>query len=347
MLRHASTISIIVAGMCICSAAFSGELAVTNPLLSKLRPWCVGRFVFDRPVASRIYNQSYEFRGERIDVKHNSSAAEYDSKVRLLSSRLNGLQRVNPGTGIKVNHSWLETESRPRENSAVFVYQEYYSKSGLDFKTEGYLLDGGNLFHTVGGIGVEALRQAGEIYNDTYRRIRSRDNWSVPTESGFCIDGGIVTGSSTYSEEVTQSFVLMPENRPALLVIQMRDSVSQDRDSSASLLKTLPDLRAKLDSIGTHYRILRQGHRKVAGIEAEEVLFEAKDGAVTEYRFSLLAPGDPSTLAKPHTSIQMILGNISNHDMPAEERTSPVDEAQALQAWDILLNSLRLRPGVV
>ncbi|MCB4346087.1 hypothetical protein LA345_19475 [Burkholderia vietnamiensis] len=123
--------------MCICSAAFSGELAVTNPLLSKLRPWCVGRFVFDRPVASRIYNQSYEFRGERIDVKHNSSAAEYDSKVRLLSSRLNGLQRVNPGTGIKVNHSWLETELRPRENSAVFVYQEYYSKSGLDFKTEG------------------------------------------------------------------------------------------------------------------------------------------------------------------------------------------------------------------
>nr|WP_081062955.1 hypothetical protein [Burkholderia vietnamiensis] len=68
--------------MCICSAAFSGELAVTNPLLSKLRPWCVGRFVFDRPVASRIYNQSYEFRGERIDVKHNSSGAKVESGVR-------------------------------------------------------------------------------------------------------------------------------------------------------------------------------------------------------------------------------------------------------------------------
>ncbi|HDR9159449.1 TPA: hypothetical protein QDB05_006032 [Burkholderia vietnamiensis] len=66
-----------------------------------------------------------------------------------------------------------------------------------------------------------------------------------------------------------------------------------------------------------------------------------------EYRFSLLAPGDPSTLAKPHTSIQMVLGDISNHDMPAEERTSPIDEAQALQAWDILLNSLRLLPGLV
>ncbi|KVN89719.1 T6SS immunity protein Tli4 family protein [Burkholderia ubonensis] len=347
MLRRITTISLIIAGMCACSVVFSGGLAVTNPLLSKSRPWCVGRFVFDRPVVSEISNQSYEFRGERIDVKHKSSVAEYDSKVKALGTKLNSSQRVNPGTGVKINHSWLERELHPRSDSAVFVYQEYYSKSGLDFKTEGYLLDGGNLFHTVGGIGAEALGQAEEIYKDTYRRIKSRDNWSVPTESGFCIDGGIVTGSSTYSEEVTQSFALMPESRPALLLIQMRDSVSQDRDPAASLLKTLPDLRAKLDSIGAHYRILRQGHRKVAGIDAEEVLFEAKDGGVTEYRFSLLAPGDPSTLAKPHTSIQMILGDISGRDMPADERTAPVDEAGALQAWDTLLNSLRLRPGAV
>ncbi|KVN75786.1 hypothetical protein WJ67_17140 [Burkholderia ubonensis] len=347
MLRRITTISLIIAGMCACSVVFSGGLAVTNPLLSKSRPWCVGRFVFDRPVVSEISNQSYEFRGERIDVKHKSSVAEYDSKVKALGTKLNSSQRVNPGTGVKIDHSWLERELHPRSDSAVFVYQEYYSKSGLDFKTEGYLLDGGNLFHTVGGIGAEALGQAEEIYKDTYRRIKSRDNWSVPTESGFCIDGGIVTGSSTYSEEVTQSFALMPESRPALLLIQMRDSVSQDRDPAASLLKTLPDLRAKLDSIGAHYRILRQGHRKVAGIDAEEVLFEAKDGGVTEYRFSLLAPGDPSTLAKPHTSIQMILGDISGRDMPADERTAPVDEAGALQAWDTLLNSLRLRPGAV
>ncbi|HEX7683827.1 MAG TPA: T6SS immunity protein Tli4 family protein, partial [Trinickia sp.] len=30
-----------------------------------------------------------------------------------------------------------------------------------------------------------------------------------------------------------------------------------------------------------------------------------------------------------------------------EQATSPVDEAGALQVWDTLLNSLRLRPGAV
>ncbi|QQK03791.1 hypothetical protein JFN94_06410 [Burkholderia anthina] len=346
MLKHISTILLLAAGICASSNAFSRESTMTNPLLSKSRPWCIGRFVFDRPVSSEISNQDYEIRGEKIDVKHNASIAEYSGKVKNLSERLTRSKRTNPGTGAEVNHAWLEKEFSPRQNSRVFVYQEYSAKVGLDFKTEGYLFDGSNLFHTTSGIGADAIGHVEGIYSDIYHRIKARDNWSVPTESGFCFDGGIVTGSSTDTEEVSQSFALMPERRPALLVIQMRDSVKQDRDPAASLLKTLPDLRAKLDAVGGHYRILRQGHRKIADMDAEEVLFEIKDGGVTEYRFSLLAPGDPSTLAKPHTSIQMILGDISSQE-PAEERTSPVDEAGALQAWDALVNSLRLRPGAV
>ncbi|KVZ31716.1 hypothetical protein WL15_10405 [Burkholderia multivorans] len=81
-------------------------------------------------------------------------------------------------------------------------------------------------------------------------------------------------------------------------------------------------------------------------MDAEEVLFALKEGEITSYRFYLLAPGDPSTLAKPHTAIQLILG-ASSADLTPEEATSPVDEAGALQTWDTLLNSLRLRPGAV
>ncbi|PRH02091.1 hypothetical protein C6T61_23925 [Burkholderia multivorans] len=182
------------------------------------------------------------------------------------------------------------------------------------------------------------------MYNGIYHRIKARDNWSVPTESGFCFDGGIATGSSTSTEEVSQSFALMP-GRPALLVIQMRDSV--DVDQKEPLTKTLPALRAQMDRVSSgSYRILRQGKRTVAGMDAEEVLFALKEGEITSYRFYLLAPGDPSTLAKPHTAIQLILG-ASSADLRPEEATSPVDEAGALQTWDTLLNSLRLRPGAV
>jgi len=226
----------------------------------------------------------------------------------------------------------------------VFVYQDAATDGvTLPFDTEGYIYDEGTLFHTTGGIGSSAIGSAESIYSDTYRRIKARDNWAVPTESGFCFDGGIVTGSSTYTEEVSQSFALMP-GRPALLVIQMRDAV--DTDQKEPLTRTLPQLRAQMERMPGTYRILRQGKRVIAGMDAEEVVFELKEGEITSYRFYLLSPGDPSTLAKPHTAIQLLLG-ASSPDLTPDQATSPVDEAGALQTWDTLLNSLRLRPGAV
>ncbi|WP_244146484.1 T6SS immunity protein Tli4 family protein [Paraburkholderia sp. BCC1876] len=312
-------------------------------MLSKPRPWCIGRFVFDRPAASEISNQRYEYRGDTLETKPNFSAKSYQDQVSDLDKRLRHSDRVNPGTNAKTGHVWLEKAFSPSADAKVFVYREFDASSDLDFKTEGYFFDNGSLFHTSGGIGAAALSSVEDIYNDTYRRIKARDNWSVPTEAGFCFDGGIVTGSSTYTEEVSQSFALMP-GRPVLLVIQMRDAV--DADKKASLTMTLPQLRAQMDRLPGHYRILRQGKRTIAGMDAEEVLFELKEGDLTSYRFYLLAPGDSSTLAKPYTAIQLLLG-ASSSDLAPGQTTSPVDEAGALQTWDALLNTLRLRPGAV
>lgn len=345
MLTRIGRLLFLVAGVCASSITFSAEPTMTNPLLSKARPWCIGRFVFARPVASEITNQRYAFQGEKLETQYNVSPAVYQGKVAGLEKELRTKKRINPGRrNEETNHVWLEKELSPTKDSKVFVFQDAVSANGLPFDTQGYIYENKTLFHTTSRIGSAALGEVESIYNGIYRRIKARDNWSVPTESGFCFDGGIATGSSTSTEEVSQSFALMP-GRPALLVIQMRDSVSQDQGQP--LTKTLPDLRAKMDQVSSgSYRILRQGKRTVAGMDAEEVLFALKEGEITSYRFYLLAPGDPSTLAKPHTAIQLLLGAPSP-DLSPDQASSPVDEAGALQTWDTLLNSLRLRPGAV
>ncbi|WP_318658353.1 T6SS immunity protein Tli4 family protein [Burkholderia cepacia] len=342
-IRH---LVLLVAGLSACSLTFANELIMTNPLLSKSRPWCIGRFVFDRPISSELTNQEYKFRGEKLGTQHNASMISYQAKIDALEKEYRTKKRFDPSDpNNKMGHAWLEKAFSPKKDSMVFVYQNGVAKvAKLPFDTEGYIYENSTLFHTVGRIGSAAIGRAEDIYNDTYRRIKARENWTVPTESGFCFDGGLVTGASTYSEEVTQSLALLP-GRPALLVIEMRDSVSSDQ--GRPLTKTLPDLRAKMDQISSgSYRILRQGKRTVAGMDAEEVLFALKEGEVTSYRFYLLAPGDPSTLAKPHTAIQLLLG-ASSPNLSPEEATSPVDEAGALQTWETLLNSLHLRPGAV
>ena len=113
-------------------------------------------------------------------------------------------------------------------HSRVFVFNDAVVKAvALPFDTEGYLFANRTLVRTTSLIGADVLDRAESIYDDTYRRIKVRDNWAVPTESGFCFDGGVVAGPSTYSEEVSQSFALMP-GRPALLVIKLRDAVDVD-----------------------------------------------------------------------------------------------------------------------
>ena len=346
MLTRIGRLLFLVVGVCACSVTFSGEPTMTNPLLSKQRPWCIGRFVFQRPATSEITNQRYAFWGEKLETQHNVSAATYQTKIGSLERELNAKKRTDPGSrGNKTYNPWLEKVLSPTADSKVFAYKKFYTEGvAQPFHTEGYIFENNTLFHTTGSFGSNGLDKFDPVYTDLYRRIKARDNWSVPTESGFCFDGGIATGSSTYSEEVSQSFALMP-GRPALFVIQMRESV--DGDQNSPLTKTLPDLRAKMDQVSSgSYRILRQGKRSVAGMDAEEVLFALKEGEITSYRFYLLAPGDPTTLAKPHTAIQLLLGAPS-HDLSPDQASSPVDEAGALQTWDTLLNSLRLRPGAV
>jgi hypothetical protein len=318
---------------------------MNSSLIENTRPWCIGRFVFDRPAASEISNQQYEFRGNKLETQHNVTHAAYIAMVERREKDLREKRRVDPGNGSReVNHAWLEKAFSPVVDSRVLVFQKGVAKYvALPFDTEGYIYKTDTLFRALGGIGSSAIDRVEDIYGDTVRRIKVRDNWSIPTETGFCFDGGIITGSSTYTEEVSQSFALMP-GRPALLVIQMRDSVSADQKES--LTKTLPELRAQLSRLPGHFRILRESKRKLAGADAEEVLFELKEGSITSYHFYLLAPGDPSTLAKPHTAIQLLLG-ASSPDLSPDEATSPVDEAGALQVWETILNSLRLRPGAV
>lgn len=318
---------------------------MSKSLWGNLRPWCIGRFVFDRPMASEISNQRYQYRGDKLYTTQSVSIDFYRNKVNSLQDDLRKKKRTDPGgPGATVNHAWLETEFSPTDKSRVFVYQKIATEGvAFPFETEGYIYDTNVLFHTVGRIGSSAIGRVESIYDDTYKRIKVRDNWSVPNESGFCFDSGIVTGSSNSTEEVSQSFALMP-GRPALLVIQMRDAM--DGDKKDTLKETLPELRAQLDKMAGKYKILREDRRIVAGMDAEEVLFSVQAGDVAAYRFYLLAAGDPSTLAKPHTSIQLLLG-AARADMRPEDATSPVDEAEALAIWDSLLKSLRVRPGAV
>jgi len=320
--------------------------------------------VMDRPAHSEMYSEGYEYTGDKIDIARNVSSGTFQYKFTTRENELRKKKRTTSissyqemlAKGLKsmiveTDVPWLEQAVSPNETSRLLIYKEYGDASDLPFEGEGYVLAGSNMFSMKFKLGSDAVQKVIHDESEWYRNVSYRDDWTVPTERGFCISGGLIGGASRNSEEVEQSIILLP-GRMSLLVINMREAF--DVDQQSSLLKTLPDLRQDLreQGYGHNVHILREGKRQVAGMEAEEVLLSIKEGKLQLYRFYLLAAGNPDSTAQPHTDIQLMLGDALTDDdkrngMTPDQASSPVDEAGAIQAWNTLLDSMRLRPGAM
>ncbi len=353
------TLLLLLTGLSACVQPAPVEPAMNNnPLLTNPRPWCIGRLVMDRPAPSKLASESYEYWGDKIEIATNVTPGTFKSKVEAREKELRTQKRTTSisykemrekglkSMDVETDTSWLEQAASPTQTSRLLIYKKFADRVDSLFYAEGYVL-AGNTFLTMRSLVSSGdVQKFTQLSTDEYRYITYRDDWAVPTERGFCIKGALIGGASRNSEEIQQVFMLMP-GRPATFVVDMRSAV--DVDQQSSLLKTLPDLRRKLRDQGLtgSVRVLREGKRQFAGMDAEEVLFSIKDGNVQVFKFYLMAPGNHTTTAQPHAEIQLELGSEPYDGLPPDRATSPVDEAGAIQAWDTVLNSFRLRPGAM
>ncbi|MGT2455951.1 T6SS immunity protein Tli4 family protein [Cupriavidus basilensis] len=331
-----------------------------NPLLADPRPWCIGRLLVDRPARSGLSYERYEYWGDKIDIAKDVSLGTFQHSVDTRESELRAKRRTTSVSSYKemlakglksmiveTDIPWLEQAVSPTSNSRLLIFKDL-GRVDYSFTAEGYVLAGSTMLTMKSRVNSSEVQKFTQLTTDVHQNITYRDDWTVPTERGFCIPGALIGGPSRNSELAEQTIVLHP-GRASAFVIKMRDAV--DVDQQSSLLKTLPDLRQKLRAQGS-VQILREGKRQIAGMEAEEVLFSIREGGSQLYRFHLLAPGNPDSVAQPHTEIQLRLGSAlteadKDRGVKPEAVSSLVDEAGAIQAWDALLDSMRLRPGAM
>jgi len=333
------------------------SVMTSNPLLVNPRPWCVGRFVIDRPAQTQTHTESYEYWGDKIDIKLNVTPGTFKYKVQTRETELRDKKRTidlpltaemmrNGDNGIReISASWLEKVVSPTNASRLLIYNEFGDGPAKDiFEQEGYVLAGTTMLTMKSRLRRSDIDKSIRLTADEYQQITYRDNWTVPTEPGFCVNGALIGGPSRNSEALSQYWWLPVAGT---FGIQMRDAV--DVDEQSSLLKDLPSLKHQLREQGYsgHVKILREGKRTVAGMDAEEVLFSITGDGVQMYRFYLLAPGKAKDVAHPHTAIQLLLGDPPQAGVSAADATSPVEDAGAIQVWDTLLDSMRLRPGAI
>ena len=328
-----------------------------NPLLVNPRPWCVGRFVINRPAQSEMANESYEYWGLKFDIALNVTPGTFQYRVQTRENELRAKKRTidlpltaemlqNNDNGIReTDVPWLERATSPTKTSRLLIYKEFADDIAPYFDVNGYVLAGSTMLTMKSLVRPTDIQLSIDRVGDVYRNITYRDNWTVPTDPGFCVNGALIGGPSRNSEALTQVWTLPDVGG---IVITMRDAV--DVDEQSSLLANLSSLKHQLREEGYsgHVKILRERKRIVAGMDTEEVLFSIQGDGVQLFRFYLLAPGKAKDVAHPHATIQLMIGEIPKEGViTAAEATALVDEAGAVQVWDTLLDSMRLRPGAI
>ncbi|MDR6499458.1 hypothetical protein J2785_002611 [Burkholderia ambifaria] len=337
-----TTLTVLFFGLTACKNSNSPDHVMTAPVMHDTRPWCIGRFVFGLPGDAEVYDQQFKYMGYSIASTKNVGRQEFARRVDTRERELETTMRLDPHKSFTPTKTpWSHQVVRPSEDSRFFVFGRYDVPSEEQvYDVEGYAVSDETLFTLKNKFGdgydQTAIRNASEIL----RNIHPREDWDVPSDGAFCFNGGAIGGKPLAGFDATLAVRLVPA-RPSNLIVKLRESV--DVDQQSSLLKGLPAFQIQLNSFVGRYKILRKGTRQFAGMQAEEFLIAISEDGVQKYQFYLLAPGVEGDISKPHTAIELLFGAAPDAVTPASEATSPVNEAQAIQAWDMVLNSFHYR----
>ncbi len=88
---------------------------------------------------------------------------------------------------------------------------------------------------------------------------------------------------------------------------------------------------------------LRNRQRPVGPIQADEILVAGTQDGKRTYGFKWEAPGKADSLAEPNLNVSLHVGESA---YPTNKESFASDE-EALELWDAVVGSIRLRPGAV
>lgn len=298
-------------------------------------PWishCVGRLLIDLPsdaelhYTTTLWNQRLQREGDTVESMH-AEAERFAAEVAALRHDTHGrrlIRRVGlPNAGVAIYYFSTAVDSLAAAkiwlvSTNKWMVFSWHSPSDLDPKR----------------IDSEAIPFVCKL-SELLRERPSQHRLSVP---GICVDnGGFIAGRDWLGERFTAdaSFAAHPGISFGL-DSWVYDSVMPE-DSLLKRVNTATAIYSQVAGL----RTLRQRKRKVGEMAGEEALFIATVNGQLRPVFKWETPGIARSLQFPFLSADM---NFWDEHIT----TSPfASDNEAVELWDAILRSIRLRPGAV
>lgn len=207
-------------------------------------------------------------------------------------------------------------------------------EKGYTFDT--YFRAGSKFFQYSQDVSLDYKAKAIELRDELSREWRELKPGDIPEGIGFVADGAILVDKRFNRESWSMSakFAGKPD-------VDLRISAFALRQVEASLRKRTADVHGGLLARIVGLGHLRNRERPVGPIWGEEILTAGTEQGKRVYAFKWESPGKANSLADPPINIS--LGVMESAYETNKE--SFASDQEAIELWDAIVDSIRLRQG--
>jgi len=293
---------------------------------------CFGRFIIDLP-PDAVIRPSYRLWGvglEKLQAPASAIAGILDARERELRAlphrKTNGsmfVRRIEFGPHSRGIYSWSSSI-----NSRIYRLETYAvaQPSGQVFRWSPEISDD--------------REERAMLRTKTWTsHLRSRGPLEIPTEPGFCINGGFIAGSA-FQVEGFRIGVTFPNHPGARFLFRSSTGAEENR-----LLERMGGFLMGIAKLAAGITTLRKGVRNIGPIQAEEFATAGSQDGQRLYSFTWESQGKDDSITEPNLAAQLgVLERNPDGQGNPPPPAFPTD-ADALALWDAMIESIRLRPG--
>jgi hypothetical protein len=303
--------------------------------------YCIGRFLIDCPHTAiiterygKIWGKEFVWRKDLTpDTARQEAFLEIDKFKKIPHKEVAGSMYVDvvelPNKGIALVR-WQEPHS-----DVFLTYQCYFVAPEIEMRV-----------FSVNLLGLPDSQNRQYILKrmeDIAFSLRSLNDGEIPTEPGFCFEGGISLHTGEWRAEHAGIHFTLPDAPGTVFALDIHGTGVEGIP-----LLSRGDIEVVLqDALRPGVRVLRRGKVMLGDIVAEELVrIDASRNHMWHenilYDFVLEAPDFGKRLDRPGIYFAM------NNYLSLTQEISPFrSDEEALDLWDAVTRSIRLRPGAV
>jgi hypothetical protein len=349
--KHCATL-LFLSALQACSPNYSyKEKAVPEPvqlsprlskLFSKTKTTCFGRYALEIPAEAQLVwgSASFPSNVEVFPGGLDASKQRIEDDIAKLKEDDKTVDITYNRTG-PIENSW-QIRYYPGRNAksvGLYFFNTYINKGDLTFVLGG-AIEKGETEETA------ALREAMRAKS---LRLRTADE--IPTEPGYCIEHGFMSGTAYKDQEMVNIGIMIPSFPDVSFSVSSNKNAYGDytpeefEKIQRPKLSLLARIKEAQDDQGIHYpnrTVLREGKRNVQHWHGEESLIKRKDGT---HDFEWALVGTPKDVANPSEFSAQMFTKVEHNTVGAAKSASLSDD-EAVALWDKLLSSLKFRVKV-